>query len=392
MPHVILKQMSRLNSNHPIAIATGTRADWGLLLPLANELRVRGEEPLILATHAHFFEELGMTVNEIINDGFTPAFHIPTSRIPAEAMADATKGFSKALESLEPGVLVILGDRFEMLGAASAALLAGVPVVHIAGGNVTLGAYDNSIRNAISQIATAHLPETLNCSKHLIEMGISSEAISVAGSPGVFNAINTPLLSLDDLEKSLDFNIGEDFLLATLHTATLDPLPPLRQMESFLEGMRRHLKDFPQRKLLLTYPNSDSDPTPLIECIEGFRAELPDRVFTIPSLGRIRYLSAAALCRAVVGNSSSGIEETPSLGVPTLDIGNRQRGRERGPGVLHCGSDAQSIADGLAEVSSAEWQQKAALKINPYFRENTPSIQADICISVRNKNLNTADL
>ncbi|MDE7380694.1 MAG: UDP-N-acetylglucosamine 2-epimerase (hydrolyzing) [Muribaculaceae bacterium] len=374
--------MNLSNSDRQIAIATGTRADWGLLLPLAQELRTRGHEPLIMATHAHFFDELGMTVNEIIADGFTPACRILTSRVPAEAMADTTVGFAGHLSELQPGALVILGDRFEMLGAASAAVLSNVPIVHIAGGNVTLGAFDNSIRNAISQMATLHLPETDKCGERLASMGIAPERIVVAGSPGVYNALNINLLSLSELEESLHFQLGDDFLLATMHAATLDTVPPLQQMTNFLDGLRIHLNEFPNRRLILTYPNSDSDTTLLIKAIEDFKTEFPERILTIPSLGRVRYLSAAALCRAVIGNSSSGIEETPSLGIPTLDIGNRQSGRERGEGVMHCEGDAESISKALHEVTSERFREIAGKASNPYFKENTPARQADFCLSL----------
>lgn len=375
--------MNKSNSERKIAIATGTRADWGLLMPLASELRRRGVEPLVIASHAHFFEELGMTVEEIRLDGFEPAFRVPTSRCPADATADAIRGFSKALKSLSPDILVILGDRFEMLGAASAALLEGVPVAHIAGGNISLGAFDNAIRNAISQMATIHLPETDDCARRLVGMGIPSENILAAGSPGVFNALNISHLSLPRLEESLAFPLGEDFLLATLHAATLDNESPLRRMEDFLNALKSHLLENPGRKVILTYPNSDSDPAPLISLMEKFRESFADRVLTIPSLGRVRYLSAAALARAVVGNSSSGIEETPSLGVPTLDIGNRQKGRERGPGVFHCEGDTDSIIEGLKLVTSPRAREIAADAVNPYFRENTPALQADFLLKFR---------
>lgn len=362
------------------AIATGTRADWGLLLPLARELRGRSVTPMIAATHAHFFDELGNTYKEIENDGFEISCRIPTRRTPVEALADAAEGFGRFLREKRPSVLIILGDRFEMLGAASAALLERVPIVHIAGGNVTKGAYDDAIRDSISRMATLHLPETQNCAERLIRLGADPERVVNAGSAGVWSGLHERLLSLPELEESLGFGLGDDFFVATLHAATLDSLPPIRRMEDFLEACSVNLSLNPGRKMILTYPNSDSDPAPLIAAIEGFARRFPGRVLTIPSLGRIRYLSAAALATAVIGNSSSGIEEVPSLGTPTLDIGRRQDGRERGPGVLHVADSADDIIAGLEDVASEAARTLAAKRENPYYKDNTPGIQADaIC-------------
>lgn len=364
------------NKTPTIIIATGTRADWGLLHPLASELRSRGVEPTIAATHAHLYEDLGLTVREIESDGFNP-IRIPTRRTAPQAMADAIEGFSALFHEQKPDMLVVLGDRFEILGAASAALLESVPIAHIAGGNVTLGAYDNAIRNSLTQMASLHLPETLNCARRIIDMGIPAENVVAAGSPGVYNALNITLMPLATLEESLGAKLGDDFLLVTLHAATLDSVPAETRMSQMLEALARNLKANPDRRILITYPNSDSDPAPLIEKIERFRNEWPGRVVTIPSLGRVRYLSAAALCKAVVGNSSSAIEETPSLGHPTLDIGIRQKGRERGPGVFHCEADTDSIVKGLDTVLGEEAKKIAARKENPYYIPSTPGLQAD---------------
>lgn len=374
-----------------IAIATGTRADWGLLLPLARQLRAMGCDPLVVATHAHFFEELGLTVNEITADGFGPAYSIPTSRRPAEATADATRGFAHFFDEYHPDAVVILGDRFEMLGVATAALLCGVPVVHIAGGNVTEGAYDNAIRNALSQMASLHLPETHSCARRLIEMGCDPSRVVAAGSPGVYNALNETLMTQQELEESLSFPLsspGEkpDFLIATLHAATLDEESPLQRQRDFLLALGRHLNENPKRRLIITYPNSDTDTAPLIRDIEDFAAErnklIPRSVMTIPSLGRIRYLSAAALATAVIGNSSSAIEEIPSLGIPTLDIGIRQKGRERGPGVVHCEASSDKIKSGLDYVCSPEAAAIARHRDNPYYIPATPLLQAQAIFSL----------
>lgn len=343
---------------------------------------------MVMATHAHFYPELGNTVDEIIADGFTPVAEIPTRRTPAFATADAIDGFARFFSSdSRPDAIVILGDRFEMMGVATAALLTGIPIIHIAGGNVTEGAFDNAIRNSISQMASLHLPETSLCASRLIGMGIPADKVTCCGSPGVHNALNETLLPLSALEQSLHFTLGDDFFVATLHSATLDSESPLRRMEDFLKALRIHLAEYPGRKIIITYPNSDSDPAPLIALIEKFAADYPNRVLSIPSLGRVRYLSAATLSKGVIGNSSSGIEEIPSTGVPTLDIGIRQKGRERSDAVVHCEADPDSIAEGLRRISSEEIRQKAALRENPYYKEGTPDFQADAIINFLDNSL-----
>lgn len=367
-----------------IAIATGTRADWGLLFPLANELLSRGIDPLVIATNAHFFPELGMTVNEIKADGFSPV-EVPTRRDPALTVADVVEKFSALLREESPDCIVILGDRYEMMGAATAALLERIPIVHIAGGNVTLGAYDDAIRNSLTQLASLHLPETELCRRRIISLGADPDHVINAGSAGVYNGLNCRLMTLEELENNLGFKISEggtpDFLVATLHPATLDSVPDDKRMADFLRALQQHLAEFPNRRIILTYPNSDRDTTPLIDQIERFALSNPGRVLTVPSLGRIRYLSAVALSRGVIGNSSSAIEETPSLGIPTLDIGIRQQGRERGAAVFHCDPDTASITAGLRRISSSEAAEIAARRENPYFKPNTPVIQADAILN-----------
>lgn len=373
-----------------IAIATGTRADWGLLLPLARQLRAMGHEPSIIATNAHLVPELGYTLREIEADGFQPAATIPLRQDAPDAVADATSGFARKLRELQPDCLVILGDRFEMLGAASAAMLCRVPVVHIAGGNISEGAYDDAIRHCITQIATLHLPETPLCAERIRCMRMLAEddrSVVCAGSPGVYNALNTPLMSREEIAESLGFDPGERFLVGTLHSATLDTEAPLRRMEQFLDACGALLQEDATLRLILTYPNNDVDFEATVAALHRFAASHPDRVLVIPSLGRVRYLSAAALSLGVVGNSSSALEEIPSLGVPSLDIGIRQKGREHGESVTHCEADTASILEGLRTILTPEARAVAARRINPYFQPDTPRRQAQAILGIMNYKL-----
>lgn len=359
-----------------ITIATGTRADWGLLRPLAAELRRRGAEIEIAATHAHLIPELGNTVEEIRADGFTPAALIPACGTPAEATAMAVKGFGEYFRTHKPDYLVILGDRFEMLGVATAALLAGVPIAHIAGGTVSEGAFDDKIRNAISQMASLHFPETEECAARLLNMGISASDIHVAGALGLSHLdapAQTPVLPAP-VEEILDFVKGEPTLIMTLHAETCpadDEYSLENATRNVLSAVEPFLKDY---RLVITYPNADVDPSPAIAVIRAFAAKYPDSVRQIPSLGHAGYIAAVEASVGVIGNSSSGIVEVPSLGVPTLDIGRRQQGRQHGPSVMHAPDySPTAISQAITRLLSPETAAIAAKKINPYYRPNTPT-------------------
>ena len=360
-----------------IAIATSTRADWGLLAPLAKELRRKGKELAILASNMHLMPEMGMTVREIHADGFDPV-ELPTAgSTPDETFADTVLEYGGWFADNHPEAVIILGDRYEMLAVASAAVLHGVKIIHIAGGTVSEGAMDNAIRNAISQLASLHLVETQLCARRLRDMGISPERIAVSGALGVWNALNVPLLSRTELEESLGCKLPLEFFVGTLHSATLDDMIPERQMSEFLAGLEKFMTHHPEYGAILTYPNNDTDPGPLIARLKAFAEKYPERILLVPSLGMRRYLSAVALSEGVIGNSSSGVVEVASLGVPTLDIGIRQQGRERAESVYHCNQDSDAIYKALCNLILPEVRLHAAKRCNPYFAPHTPSLMAE---------------
>ncbi|MDE6022435.1 MAG: UDP-N-acetylglucosamine 2-epimerase (hydrolyzing), partial [Muribaculaceae bacterium] len=317
-----------------IAIATSTRADWGLLTPLAAEMNRQGIPHKVLASNMHLISEMGMTVNEIKAAGEDPA-ELATAGITAtETFANTARVYGEWFANNKPVAVVILGDRYEMLAVASAATICNIPIIHIAGGTVSEGAMDNAIRNAITQLASLHLAETDRCAHRLENMGIAKDKIVTTGAIGVWNALNVPLMSKVELEESIVWKLPERFFVGTMHSATLDPTSPTEQMKEFLGGIEKFISANDAFGAILTYPNNDTDPTPLIVMLEEFAEKYPDRIRIVPSLGMRRYLSAVALSEGVIGNSSSGIVEVASLGVPTLDVGIRQNGRERAMRVI----------------------------------------------------------
>lgn len=360
-----------------IAIATSTRADWGLLTPLTGELKKQKIPYTVLASNMHLLREMGMTVDEIRATGENPV-ELPTVGANiSETLANSTRIHGEWFAANKPDAVVILGDRYEMLGVASAATINGVPIIHIAGGTVSEGAMDNAIRNAISQLASLHLTETEKCAERLEEMGIDKENIVVTGAIGVWNTLNVPLMSREELQESLGRTLPEKFFVGTLHAATLDSVSPERQMEEFLVGIEGFMEARPGYGAILTYPNNDTDPTQLIRMLREFESKHPESIVVMPSLGMRRYLSAVALSEGVIGNSSSGIVEVASLGVPTLDIGIRQNGRERAVSVIHCDATRGAITMSLSLITTPMIKRIAAKRANPYFKADTPTLMTE---------------
>ncbi|MDE7159695.1 MAG: UDP-N-acetylglucosamine 2-epimerase (hydrolyzing) [Muribaculaceae bacterium] len=361
-----------------IAIATSTRADWGLLSPLAHELRDRGVRLTVMATGMHLDNSYGHTVDEIITEGFTPMCIEASAEPDAAVQAAAVlAGFAAALREVKPDAVVILGDRFEMLSVATAATLTGVPIVHIAGGTVSEGAIDDNIRHAITKLSTLHLVETEKCARRVMAMGESPESVVVTGAAGVENIMATPRMGREALEESLGWHFGPENILATLHAETRGELSPREAMAGFLAGVGEVMEERPGLHLILTYPNCDVPPEPQIELMLEFERKMGGRVKTVPSLGRVRYMSALDIVDAVIGNSSGGIVEVPSAGVPVLDVGSRQRGREHGPGVIHCAPDRESVARGVRRVLGEEARVVASRRENPYSCPGTSRLMAD---------------
>lgn len=349
--------------------ATGTRADWGLLSPLAKELKRYGYKVTVAATNMHLMKQYGNTISEIELDGFNPII-IPASGTPAEISSDVMRGFSKHLENSKYDAIIILGDRYEMLAVAQAAVLCGVPIIHIAGGAVSYGAYDDCFRHAITKLASLHLVETEHYRQRVIQMGELPERVITTGAIGIYDPNNeVPLMTREMVEESLGFSIPNGTLLVTLHSATRATIPPSEQ----LDNLFRALNEFPDRHVLFTYPNNDSDGEIMIRNIETYVRLNSHRAHAIASLGHLRYLSTLQLVDAVVGNSSSGLVEVPSMGIPTLDIGCRQDGRTRGQSVVHCGESTSEIINGLRQVLSPQMQEIASRCENPYYQKDTIS-------------------
>lgn len=350
-----------------ILLLTTSRADYGFLCPLLDLLQADREIDVKLAVcGTHLSREFGATIEEIEADRRPVAARFDTvlseGESTAYSIALATRGFADAIGEVRPDLVFLPGDRYELLGAASAALVARVPVAHYGGGQCTEGAWDDVVRNAVTKMAHVHFTATETYRRRLLQMGENGAHVFVSGSLGLDNILSVEPWSRERLEKDLGFDFGAHSVLVTFHPATLDVDPPEHQLEQLFQA----LDDFPSLKLLFTQPNVDEGGWKLTRRIREFVEARPGRSILVPSLGRVRYISALKIVDAVVGNSSSGIIEAPSAGIPTVNIGDRQQGRIRAGSVLDCPPDRQAIAGALGRAFDPGFRAAAARVKNPY--------------------------
>ena len=357
-----------------VCIVTGTRAEWGLLSGIARQLNMCSDIDLqIIATNMHLSDRHGHTIDEIIQEGFKVSAQVPmlddanSDCDTVRSMAKCMHGMAEAFDNLRPHIVVLLGDRFEMLAVATAATIMRIPIVHLHGGEISEGAIDDSMRHAITKLSALHLTSTEEYRQRVIQMGESPVRVINTGAIGVYNVMNVATMTLEQLRESLDFEIDHNTLLVTLHPATLDTTPIRTRCQALLNA----LDCFPNNKLLITYPNNDPDGMIIIEMIEQYARLHPTRVKLIPSLGLTRYMSALKYVAAVVGNSSSGIIEVPSMGIPTVNIGCRQKGRIAATSVIDCEPDTDSIVQAITKALSDDFKAQAQKTVNPYYRPDT---------------------
>ncbi len=374
-----------------IAIATGTRADWGLLSPIAQLLKSKKNvEVAVIATNMHLDPRFGNTINEIEADGFIPAAKVKMNAASdseadtARSMADCLKGMVGAFEKIKPDSLIILGDRYEMLATASAATLMRIPIIHIAGGEISEGAIDDSIRHAITKLSALHLTATEQYRQRVIAMGEQPDRVINTGAIGVYNIMQMPLMGKEELEKSVGCKINKNTLLVTMHPATMDSTPTATIIRQLLEALDTH-----SGNIIFTYPNNDARGAEIIALIEKYAAKNPGKVTVIPSLGRLRYLSALQFVGAVVGNSSSGIVEVPSMHIPTVNIGIRQNGRLASESVINCSNKTDDIINAIKFALSEKGKKQAERAENPYYKPDTLNIMVNAILSTPVEKLKT---
>ncbi len=341
-----------------IMVLTGSRAEYGVLKNILWGIEHSESLKLyIVVTGAHLSEKYGYTVEEIKKDRFEIWKEIPIIsdsdekiRIPVE-MGKLMIHLSQAFREERPDVLLLLGDRYEMLAAASAAVGLHIPIAHISGGEQTEGAMDEQIRHAITKMSHIHFPGASPYADNIKKMGEESWRIFEVGDPGIENIKSMEVISKKEMETELNINIDKKTLLVTYHPVTLE----LAELESQMDNITQALSDY-KGTIIITYPNSD-DGSELIICKWKEFARDRESVCLIHNLGSQRYLNVMRYCGAVVGNSSSAIIEAPFLKIPTVNIGNRQRGRLMADSIVCCGYKQQEIRNAIDRALSEEFAE-----------------------------------
>lgn len=359
-----------------ICFVTGTRAEYGLLSRLMRLVKEDKDLQLqVIATNMHLMPEYGETYKEIEKDGFTIDKKVYMDKPSDDAhgiilsMAEEMQGMNDALSELKPDILVLLGDRYEILVAAQVALIHRIPIAHIHGGEVTEGAFDDAIRHSVTKMSSLHFTSCEEYRHRVIQMGEQPSRVFDVGSLGVENIKAVPLMTKDELEASLDFKIDAQTILVTYHPVTLGG-DPAKDIREFLNA----LDQFKDLKVIFTMPNSDTGRDAIALAVENYVEKHSNSAKAYTSLGLKRYLSTLQFVKAAVGNSSSGIIEVPSFGIPTLNIGDRQKGRLASKSVVNCGTSKDEVIAGLKLCLSEEMQKAAKTYENPYAKPDTANL------------------
>ena len=354
-----------------IAVFTSSRADYGLLSKLIDKLNNEiGIDVHFIVTGTHLSQKHGMTVQEIIEDGFQIYARIEVTMEEDDpvdltnAVADLQRQIAIELKALSPDAMIILGDRFEALPAAYAAALQRIKIVHLHGGEITLGAIDNKIRFAISHLADFHLTATERSKQRLISGGIDEKYVVNTGAIGVENAMKVVKYSRAEIESKTGFRFRKNNILFTFHPETISKLSARQQINTVLDG----LAYFQEAAKFISLPNADPGNQIISQCLENFSNSCSN-IYFAKNFGHRLYLSLMGEVDVVVGNSSSGIIEAPALGVATVDIGDRQKGREKASSVVECGYDQMNIKRAIQKAISSK--KSPPLTKHPYYQDDT---------------------
>lgn len=357
-----------------IGIMTGTRAEYGLLKPLMQEIDKDNDlELYLIVSGMHLSPEFGMTYQEIEEDGFEINAKVEmllSSDSPAgisKSIGLGVIGFADEFQRADLDMLILLGDRYEALSAAICAMVMRIPIAHLHGGELTEGAIDEGIRHSITKMSYLHFTSTEQYRNRVIQLGENPERVFYVGALGVENIKKINLMTKEELERSIHFEIDENTVIVTYHPVTLENNTVEEQFLNLLKVLDRN----PKIRMIFTKANADTNGRIVNELIDKYAAQNSERACAFMSLGQKRYLSALKYCRIVIGNSSSGIIEAPSFGKPIINIGDRQKGRICADSVINCGYTQQEIQQAMETALTKEFENKASNCRNPYEKENT---------------------
>lgn len=367
-----------------IAVVTATRAEYGLLKSIILKLnRSDFFSVELVVTGMHLSSEFGLTYKEIEEDQIKIDKKIEilldsdTSVAMSKVMGLAMISFAEYFESSKPDALMVLGDRYEMLAICSAAMNAQIPIIHLYGGETTEGVVDEAIRHAITKMSYLHFTSTEKYRKRVIQMGEQPDRVFNVGALGVENVLNTELLSYKELENALGISLDRPYAIVTFHPVTLESDTAIIQVKELFLALDK----YPEYIYICTKANADSGGRGVNKILEEFSKE-KDNVFVYESLGMKRYLSAVKYAKFVIGNSSSGIVEVPSFGIPTINIGDRQKGRIQAESVINCLPNVNNISRSIEVATSSEFANKSQNVKNPYGNGNTSDQIIEIMIDM----------
>ena len=367
-----------------ICVVTGTRAEYGLLKPVMDKLQqCPSTELQLIVTGMHLSPDYGLTVRQIETDGFCVDRKVEmllssdTVVAITKSMGLGTIGFADAFNDLRPDVVVLLGDRYEIFAAATAALVARIPIAHLHGGEITEGAFDEAIRHSITKMSHFHFVANEDYRRRVVQLGEHPDRVFHVGGLGVDAIPWGNLLNKSELESQLGLRFGEKNLLVTFHPVTLEEDSARAQITELLAA----LEDLHDTCLIFTMPNSDTGSRVISEMIQQYVSQ-HERAWAFVSLGQQRYLSCMRWVDAVVGNSSSGLAEAPSFRKATINIGDRQRGRLKATSVIDCEASREVIRIALKQIYSAEFQEQLQTVKNPYGEGGASHAIVDILSKV----------
>ena len=365
-----------------ICFITSTRADYGLIEPVIRQVEKNINLNLqLIAMGTHTSSAYGKTINEIISDGYEPDFVFETApeddskRSISKAIANTTLAISDALLTLKPDLVIITGDRYEMLGASTSALIIGVPILHLYGGDQTIGSFDDSIRHSITKMASLHCCTNELSKKRIIQMGEAPERVFNTGSPALDQLTNFQIKPKKEIENKLSFEFRKTNFLVTFHPVTRDPIPSTEQMKSLLEA----IGTFDDTHFFLfTMPNADTEGLTLSKMVEDFSL-IHKNVKYIKSLGNKNYFQVLSYVNIILGNSSSGLMEAPSFRIPSINIGIRQKGRLKAESIIDCSSRREDIIEAIYLAKNLNCNN---IK-NPYGNGKSAEKILDVILSIK---------
>jgi GDP/UDP-N,N'-diacetylbacillosamine 2-epimerase (hydrolysing) len=351
-----------------VCVVTGSRAEYGLLYWLLKEIESDNEFKLqIIATGMHLSQEFGLTYKEIekdfkINRKIDMLLSSDTNVGISKSMALAQIGFADAYSDLNPDMLLILGDRYELLSAASVAMVFRIPIIHLSGGERTEGLYDESIRHSITKMSHLHFTTTKEYKNRVIQLGEHPNRVFNVGGMGIENIKKLKLLSKKEFEESINFKLNKKNILITFHPVTLENNTSKKHFQELLDTV----DELEDTNIIFTKTNSDTNGRIINKMIDEYVDKNPHKSVGFSSLGQLRYLSALQYIDAVVGNSSSGLIECPSFKIGTINIGDRQRGRIKAKSVIDCAPRKKDIKRSFEIIYSKPFQKLLKTVYNPY--------------------------